>query len=174
MDWSSLYTFSVPPLELVARGTLLYWFLLLIFRFVMRRGAGTVGIADVLLLVLIADASQNAMAGGYESVAEGFVLIGTLIGWNYLVDWAAFHWKAVQWLTEPPPLLLIRRGRIMHGNLRREHLTVDEVQAHLREHGVTSYDAVRAAFMESDGTFSVIRADGKATSPPPDTKRKVA
>ncbi|HKW83228.1 MAG TPA: DUF421 domain-containing protein, partial [Burkholderiaceae bacterium] len=88
MSLPDLFAFHVSPIELVVRGTLIYWFLFLLFRFVLRRDAGAVGIADILLVVLVADASQNAMAGGYETVAEGCVLIGTLIGWNYLLDWA--------------------------------------------------------------------------------------
>jgi len=61
---AGLFAFDVSPLELVLRGTLVYWLLFLIFRFIMRRDVGAVGIADILLLVIIADASQNAMAGG--------------------------------------------------------------------------------------------------------------
>ena len=54
------------PLELIARGSLMDWFLFLLFRFVLRRDAGSIAISAVPLLVLIADASQNSMAGGYE------------------------------------------------------------------------------------------------------------
>ena len=65
------------PLELVVRGTAMYWVLFLLFRFVLRRDVGSIAIADVLLLVL-ADASQNAMAGGYETVSDGVELMAAL------------------------------------------------------------------------------------------------
>ena len=78
MNFSDLFAFHVSPIELVVRGTLIYWFLFLIFRFVMRRDIGGVGIADVLLLVIIADAAQNAMAGEYRTITEGCILISTI------------------------------------------------------------------------------------------------
>ena len=65
MDWTGLLRFEMNPWELVLRGTLMYWFIYLLFRFVLRRDVGSIAIADILLLVLIADASQNALAGGY-------------------------------------------------------------------------------------------------------------
>ena len=74
--------FKVPAWELILRGSALYWLLFLIFRVVLRRDVGAVGIADVLFVVLVADASQNAMTGGYTSVAEGAVLVAMLIRWS--------------------------------------------------------------------------------------------
>jgi uncharacterized membrane protein YcaP (DUF421 family) len=159
----SIFAFNVPPLELVLRGTLIYWFLFLMFRFVLRRDVGSVGIADVLLVVLIADASQNAMAGGYETVSEGCVLVLTLMGWNWLLDWASFRFDAVRRFAEPPPLLLVRNGRVLHRNLRQEFLTLDDLQSQLRQSGVSNLAEVRAAFMESDGRFSVVTRDGRQT-----------
>lgn len=152
----SLLHFKMNPVELVLRGTLVYWFLFLTFRFVLRRDAGAVGIADVLLLVIIADASQNAMAGEYTTVPEGFVLVSTLIGWNFLLDWASFHWEPIRRFVEPPPLLLIENGHILQRNLRREFLTMSELHSHLRQSGVEDVRKVKRAFMESDGKFSVV------------------
>ena len=79
---SELFRFGVDPWELVLRGSAMYWFLFLLFRLVLRRDAGSIAIADILLLVLIADASQNAMAGGYDHVADGMVLVATIAAWN--------------------------------------------------------------------------------------------
>ena len=139
------------------RGSALYWFLFLVFRFVLRRDAGGMGVADVLLVVLIADASQNAMAGGYTSVTEGFVLVATLVGWNWCFDWTAFHWPAFARFVEPPPLPLVRNGRVLHKNLRAEYVTLDELQSQLRQHGVDAVCDVRLAQMEGDGRISVLR-----------------
>jgi uncharacterized membrane protein YcaP (DUF421 family) len=169
MDWSSLIEFNVSPLELFVRGTSLYWFLFLIFRLVLRRDVGGIGVADVLLVVLIADASQNAMTGGYTSVAEGCVLVATLVGWNYLLDWLAFHFRWVERLVEPKPLPLVRRGRILHRNLRAEFITVDELRSQLRQKGVASEAEVRVAYMEGDGELSVLKLDD---SPPPGRKKR--
>ena len=167
MDWAWLVDFKVPAWELILRGSAMYWALFLIFRLVLRRDVGAVGVADVLFVVLVADASQNAMTGGYTSVAEGAVLVATLIGWNLLLDWMAFRFAWAHRLVEPRPLLLIRRGRVQHKHLRAEMITLAELRGHLRQHGVESFDEVKAAWFESDGQISVIkREDGAGESVP--------
>jgi uncharacterized membrane protein YcaP (DUF421 family) len=171
VNLAHLFVFHVSALELVTRGTLIYWFLFLLFRFLLRRDAGGVGIADILLVVLVADASQNAMAGSYDTVSEGAVLVSTLIAWNYLLDWASFRFPWVAKLVQPPPLLLIDRGRILSRNLRQEFLTREDLDAQLRLNGITSPAEVKSAYMESDGKFSVIRFGSRARRPPPDRER---
>jgi uncharacterized membrane protein YcaP (DUF421 family) len=163
IDWHSLFTFSVAPLELVIRGSAVYWFLFLVFRLVLRRDVGAIGIADVLLLVLVADAAQNAMAGDYRSISDGFVLVATIIGWNVALDWASFRSPALRRLLRPPELALIRNGRILHRNLRRELMTLDDLQAKLREQGIEDVGEVRAAYMESDGQVTVIPREAQST-----------
>ncbi len=163
MNWADVLSFNTSPWELILRGTLMYWFLFLIFRLILRRDAGTVGMADVLLIVLIADASQNAMAGEYRSVSEGMVLVLTLISWNVAIDYAAFRFPSLQRVLESPPLRLIHDGRILHRNLRREFMSTEELMAKLREHGVDDVRRVRNAFMESDGTVTVLLKDGMPT-----------
>lgn len=156
IDWQSLFTFQVSPLEIFLRGSAVYLFIFFAFRFVLQRDVGAVGIADVLLLVLVADASQNAMATNYDSLVEGLVLVSTLLGWNLLFDWLSFRFAAMRRLLQPQPLCLIRDGRLMHRNLRREFISEDELLAQLRQHGVEEISEVRRAYMESDGTVSVI------------------
>ena len=156
-----LFQLSVHPGELVLRGTLMYWFLFLLLRFVLRRDIGSIGIADVLLLVVIADAAQNAMSGGYESVTDGCILVATIAGWNWLLDLASYRFLAVRRLLEAKPLRLVDNGRLLRRNLRREMITVDELMSVLREHGVEKLEQVKAATMESDGEISIISFDGE-------------
>jgi uncharacterized membrane protein YcaP (DUF421 family) len=160
MNLQELFAFHVSPLELFLRGTLAYWFLLLLFRFVMRRDVGAVGMADVLVLVLIADASQNAMSGGYTTVAEGAVLVGTLIGWNFVLDRLSFVSPPVRKLLEPPPLVLVKQGRIHWRNMRREAITEEDLKGHLRQHGLERVAQARLVCMESDGKVSVVPMAG--------------
>lgn len=156
---ADMFELTVAPWELVVRGTLTYWFLFSVFRFALRRDVGSVGLADVLLLVIIADASQNAMSGGYESVTDGAILVGTIVGWNYLLDWGAFRFEVVRRFAEPPPLTLVRDGRVIHRNLRREFISMDELMSQLRINGVDDLARVRRACMESDGQISVIKKE---------------
>jgi uncharacterized membrane protein YcaP (DUF421 family) len=153
-----LFSFELDPFEIIARGTAMYWFLFGMFRFVLRRDVGAVGIADVLLLVIVADAAQNAMAGEYNTVPEGMLLVATLIFWNVALDWASYRFAAVRRFTEARPLQLIREGRLLHRNLRREFITMDELMAALRQNGVNDVQQVAEAYMEADGNFSVIKA----------------
>lgn len=155
VDFAALFTLSMSPLELVARGTAVYWFLFLLFRFVLRRDTGSIGVADVLLLVLIADASQNAMAGGYESVLDGMVLVGTIAGWNWLIDWVAYRSAPLRRWIEPPAVVLVRDGRPLLRNLRKEMISRDELMAKLHENGFESLDDVKMARMESGGEITV-------------------
>ncbi|MDN3922439.1 DUF421 domain-containing protein [Roseateles violae] len=156
-----LFSFQMNPWELVLRGSAIYWFLFVLFRFVLRRDVGSIGIADILLLVLIADASQNAMAGPYETVAEGMLLVGTIAGWNLLLDWASYRSKRLRAIVDPPPVVLVRRGRLILSTLRSQLITVPELMSKLREHGIEKLDEVKIARMESDGEVSVIRFPDK-------------
>jgi uncharacterized membrane protein YcaP (DUF421 family) len=155
--WEQVFGLQMSWVELVLRGTAMYWFLFLLFRFVLRRDVGQIGIADVLLLVVVADAAQNGMAGEYRTVTEGMILVGTIAGWNWLLDWLAFRYKAVARFTEPPVRLLVRHGRMILANMRRELLTPDELVGQLRAQGISSLREVRHAYLESDGRVSVIR-----------------
>jgi hypothetical protein len=90
---------------------------------VLRRDVGSIAIADILLLVLIAGASQNALGGNYTSVPEGALLVATIAGWNYALDWASYRVEFIHRLTDAPPLPLVRHGRVLRANLRHEMLS---------------------------------------------------
>jgi uncharacterized membrane protein YcaP (DUF421 family) len=156
-DWQELFGLSVSPLELVIRGSAIYWFLVLTFRFVLRRDTGSVGMADIMLLVIIADAAQNGMAGEYRSITDGLILITTIVGWNMLIDWLSFRSPKVRQFFEPAPVRLVREGRVLWRNLRREHIARAELEAKLREQGVDDVQEVKAAYFEADGQISVIK-----------------
>lgn len=156
MDLSFL-TFSMSPLEILVRGSVMYWFLFVIFRFVLRRNAGSAGIADILFVVLLGDAAQNAMIGDGQTVADGATLIATLVCWNYLLDFLGCRYELISRLTDAPPVIMIRNGRLQRGNMRRENLTEKEIQAQLRLFDVEQVTEVRAMYLESDGSFSVLK-----------------
>lgn len=157
VDWDGLFGLSLPLTEILIRGTAMYWFLLVLFRFVIRRDVGSVGIADMLVLVIVADAAQNGMSGEYTSITDGMVLVSILIGWNVLLDWLSFRYPAIQKLAQPRPLPLVQSGRMIKHNMRRELITEAELWGKLHEHGIESMEEVKTAYMESDGQISVIR-----------------
>jgi uncharacterized membrane protein YcaP (DUF421 family) len=158
VDLEELFSLSVSPAELIIRGTAMYWFLFLLFRFVVRRDAGSVGLADMLIIVIVADASQNAMSGEYETISDGMILVATLIGWNVLLDWLSFRFVSVRHVIQPPPLLLVKHGRLIWRNMRREFISEAELTSKLREAGIDSLSRVKEAYMEADGQISFIEA----------------
>jgi uncharacterized membrane protein YcaP (DUF421 family) len=174
VDFGEIFGLSLSPLELLIRGSAVYWFLFLIFRHVLRRDVGAIGIADLLVLVLIADAIQNAMAGGYTTVTDGCILVSTIVGWNYALDWATYRFESVRRWSEPPPLPLVVRGHVLPRNLRREYITPEELDAKLREQGIEDVSEVKRACLESDGQISVIKMKRDEESPRPQRKRSGA
>jgi uncharacterized membrane protein YcaP (DUF421 family) len=161
LDWGEIFGISTSPLELIIRGTAMYLFLFLMFRVVIRRRVGAVGMADILVLVIIADAAQNGMSGEYRSVSEGAILVGTIVGWNALIDWLNFRIPALQDWLEAPPLLLVQSGRVLHRNLKHEFVTEEELKSKLREKGVKDVSKVEQAHMESDGSVSVVKRQAR-------------
>lgn len=166
MDWESLFGLSQPLAETVVRGTAIFWFLFLIFRFVIHRDVGAVGVADLLVLVIIADAAQNAMAGEYTSVTDGMILISTIVFWNFLLDWLSFRFPSFGRFARSPPLRLIRNGRMLKRNMSRELMSEDELMSKIREQGVEDVGQVKDAYMESNGSISVIKKDTSKDAQP--------
>jgi uncharacterized membrane protein YcaP (DUF421 family) len=142
----------------------MYLALFLLLRFVLKRESGTVGITDLLVIVLIADAAQNAMANDYKSLPDGLLLVATIVFWAYFLNWLAFRVPSIRKLVTAPPLELVRDGRAIPQNLRRELVTHEELISQLRLQGVESLDDVKKAYMEPDGRISVVKRDGGETN----------
>ena len=160
IDFRSIFVPSLHLAEVVLRGTIVYLFLFIILR-VLRREAGAVSIADLLVVVLIADAAQNAMASEYKSITEGAVLIGTIASWDYFLYWMGYRFPWFHRLVTPAPLPLIRDGRIMKTHLRQELITEEELLSQLRQQGVQNLAEVKRCYLEGDGHFSVIANQSK-------------
>ena len=158
VDWRGMFTPTVSLIEIVIRGSLLYLVILVLLR-VFRRDAGAMGTADLLVIVLVADAAQNAMAAEYKSITEGVVLVATIFGWNYLLDWLGYRSKWVYRLLHPAPLLLVKEGIVQRRNLKSELLTLDDLMEQLREQGIGELKQVKRCFLEADGHLSVIRQE---------------
>ena len=160
IDWGQIFKPDTPPLEIFLRGSIVYLALFLLLRLVLRREAGTVGMSDLLVVVLIADAAQNAMAGNYNSVPDGILLVATIVFWSFALEWLGYHVPWIGRFVHPPALLLVRDGQLLRRNMRRELITEEELMTQLRLQGVEDLASVRKACMEGDGQISVVKADG--------------
>jgi uncharacterized membrane protein YcaP (DUF421 family) len=173
VDWSKVFAFQTPLLELVARGTCVYLAIFLLLRVVLKRQTGSVRMADLLVIVLLSDAAQNAMVAEYSSVPDGIVLVATIIFWSYAIDWLGYKVPFIQTLVHPPPLPLVENGRLNRKNMRTELITEDELMTQLREQGVSDLSEVKKACMEGDGHISVITVEEKEKrQSPPDQPAK--
>lgn len=171
MDWKSIFFPDVPLLEIVLRGSVMYISLFVLLRVILKRQMGSLGMTDLLLITLIADASQNAMAGEYKSLPDGIVLVATIIFWNYTFDWLSFKSPWFSRLIESPPLPLIKNGKMLRRNMRRELITEEELMSQLREQGLDDVEKVKEAYIESDGHISVVQRQPR-TSTQGEQKRK--
>ena len=142
-------------LEVVIRGTIMYIGMYALLR-VFRRQAGSVGIADLLVIVVIADAAQNGMAGDSRSITEALILITTIVLWDWFFDYLGFKSPVFRKVLEPEPLLLIQDGKLMKSHLDDEFISEDELLAQLREQGIDDFAHVRKCYLESNGHFSVL------------------
>jgi uncharacterized membrane protein YcaP (DUF421 family) len=163
-DWSEIFVPDTPLLEIIIRGTIMYLALFALLRFVLKRQAGTIGITDLLVVVLIADAAQNAMSADYKSVADGILLVFVIVFWAFALDWLGYHSKALGRFVHPPPLPLVEDGQVRPRNLRRELITEEELMSQLREQGVEDIAQVKRAQMEGDGRISVVTKDSEQNS----------
>ena len=161
IEWDTMLMPDSSPFEMILRGSIMYLVLFVLLRVILKRQAGTLGMTDLLLVTLLADASQNAMAGEHHSVPDGIVLVSTLIFWNYFLDWLSFRSPLFRRLIEPAPLLLVRDGQMLRRNMRRELISEEELMSQVREQGVDDLSKVKQAFMERDGRISVIEEEQK-------------
>jgi uncharacterized membrane protein YcaP (DUF421 family) len=156
-DWVALFRPDAPVLEIVVRGSVTYLGLVALLRLTPNRESGTLATGNLLLIVLLADAAQNAMAGEYRSISDGLILVMTLVLWSLLLDWASYRFRWLERLTQSAAVRLIRDGRILRPALRRELISEEELTTQLRRQGIEDIREVKHAWLEPDGQVSVIK-----------------
>jgi len=159
VEWRELFVPTHSVAEMIVRGTLMYLGLFLIFRFIVGRQSSAIGLADILVIVLIADAAQNAFAKDYGSITEGVVLVLTIVFWDFALDWLGYHSRFFGWLLKPAPIALVRDGKMLRHNMRREMISAEELRSQARQQGIESITDVRSACLESNGEISFIKRE---------------
>jgi len=155
IDWRSMFVPTESVLEVIIRGTIMYLGMFALLR-IFRRQSGDVGIADLLVIVVIADAAQNGMAGDSKSITEALLLISTIVLWDWCFDWLGFRSTFFSRLLQPKELLLVSNGKMLPDNMDKELITEDDLMSQLRQMGVENISEVKKAFLESNGHFSVL------------------
>ncbi len=146
-------------LEIFIRTASIYLLILIGVRLSGKREVGQMTPFDLTLLLLLSNAVQNAMTGPDTSLTGGVVAACTLLLMNYLVAELSGVNRRFRRFVQGSPTLLIHDGQLLPANLAREHLTVDEVERALREHGIASVKDVSLAVLEVDGSISALKYD---------------
>jgi uncharacterized membrane protein YcaP (DUF421 family) len=160
IDTEALLSTSVPILETFLRGTITFFGLLaMMMRIIGQRESGALGITDVLLVVLVAEASAVGLHGTATSVTDGLLLVARILFWSLVVDAISYRWPAAGRLLKAQSRVLIDKGVVNRSVVRRELMTHDEVLAQLRLHGIDDPSEVERACIEPNGMISVMRRD---------------
>jgi uncharacterized membrane protein YcaP (DUF421 family) len=143
------------------RTAIVYVFLVVGFRFLGKREAGQLSTLDLVVLLVIANAVQNAMVGQNTSLVAGLIAAGIILVLDLILHRAADRWKALRNALDGEPTILVDHGKILYENLRREGISDRELQVALRQNQLLSAEEALYVFLETNGQISVIpRRDG--------------
>lgn len=151
-----MWNLTVHWSELIGRGLLIYFFLILLLRATGKRQIGQMSPFDLVLLMVLSNAVQNSMVGGDNSVTAGLILAVTLVAANWIVGKITSSSKTMEKLIEGSPQVLFHNGKIYERILSEDQITRQELVAAVHKAGYNDLSAVRTAILENDGTISVI------------------
>ncbi|MGA8763197.1 MAG: YetF domain-containing protein [Candidatus Sulfotelmatobacter sp.] len=146
-------------LQIVLRTGVIYLVVLIGVRLSGKREVGQMTPFDLTLLLLLSNSVQNAMTGPDTSVAGGVVAASTLLLLNYIVGSLSGTSRGFRRVVEGEPSLLIHDGQVIESHMIKEHVSMDELQRALREHGIAACKDVALAVLEVDGSISCLKYD---------------
>jgi uncharacterized membrane protein YcaP (DUF421 family) len=146
-------------LQIVFRTCVIYGLVLVGIRLTGKREVGQMTPFDLTLLLLLSNAVQNAMVGQDSSLLGGAVAAIVLLALNYLLGELSGLNRRFRKLIQGEPTLLIHNGQCLQAHIAKEHISMDELNRALREHGVSNIDEVSLAVLEVDGAISVLKYD---------------
>ncbi|WP_027377168.1 DUF421 domain-containing protein [Kaistella palustris] len=145
-----------PLLEISIRSLAVYLFMIFALRIFGKNQLSQLNAADVILLLLISNAVQNAMVGPDTSLQGGLVAAGILFVANMVLKKLMFRSKKIQNLIEAQPEILVKDGIVDLQLMKKAEITVDELIETIHEHGLENVENVRLAILEFDGNISII------------------
>jgi len=148
-----------PILDVVIRSLCVYLFMVIAIRLFGKNQLSQLNAGDVVLLLLISNAVQNAMVGQDTSLQGGLIAALVLFAANFILKRLMFSNRKFESFMEEDPVILIRDGKIDQTALNRVKITRDELEEAIREHGVEKIKDVKLSILEVDGNISVISED---------------
>jgi uncharacterized membrane protein YcaP (DUF421 family) len=143
-------------MDLVIRAAVIFFFIFLVTRIAGRRQLSELEPFDVILLVVLGDLVQQGITQSDESVTGTLIVISTVTLLSVSDGWLSFRFGRVRLITEGEPIILIHDGQLVEPNLRRERLTLGDLEEEARRQQLTSLDDIRWAILEDGGTISII------------------
>jgi uncharacterized membrane protein YcaP (DUF421 family) len=147
-------------MDLVIRATVIFFAVLLITKVVGRRELSSLEPFDVILLVVIGDLVQQGVTQSDYSVTGALIVIATIAVLTALMAFLNFRFRPLRRVLEGQPIVLVEDGRPVERNLRRERLTIEELESEGRQQQVSSIADMRWAVLETSGQISVIPKQG--------------
>ncbi len=160
MDWTALLRPDIPWIEKLVRPFVVYLFLLVAFRLAGKRELGAISPFDLVVLLTISNVLQNAMIGADNSLVGGILGAMALLFANGGLARLMARWPRLERMMLGEPTPLIENGRILRANMRREVMTLAELQRAIRKHDLDpEHDlaVIRRALLELDGTVTIVR-----------------
>jgi uncharacterized membrane protein YcaP (DUF421 family) len=154
--WTHLFVPSLPILEKIIRPIIIYFFLVLVFRLSGKRELVQLNPFDLVVLLTISNTVQNAIIGDDNSLAGGMIGATSLVITNYLVVRFLYDHRKLDQMVEGSPDVLIEGGKIRNKNLKRELITLSQLEAAARKQGFSSLSEVDQCILEPGGTLSFI------------------
>jgi len=143
-------------MDLVFRAAAIFCFLYVITRVIGRRELASLEPFDLILLVVIGDLIQQGVTQSDYSVTGAMTVIATFAGLTVLVSWINFRFRRLRLALDGQPIVLVMDGKVLESNLKRERMTIDELEAEARLQQAESIDDVKLAVLETGGNISVI------------------
>ena len=148
-------------MDAIVRGLMVYLFLLILFRIAGRRTLGNITNFDFVLLLIISEATQNAMIGNDYSVTNGFLVILTLVGLDIFLSFMKQRFPTMERYVDGLPLVLVDQGRPLKDLMNRARVDEQDILASAREkHGLERMEQIKYAILETNGMISIVPKSG--------------
>lgn len=146
----------LPYLSIIGKTIAVYFFIVLAIRLFGKKEISQLSVVDLVFILLISNSVQNAMVGEDSSLPGGLIAASALFLVNALLKEILFRSKKASQFIQGEPVILIHEGQLLSKNLEREKISMEELEAAIREHGVNSIQEVNLAVLEVDGNISIL------------------
>jgi uncharacterized membrane protein YcaP (DUF421 family) len=145
-------------MDLVVRATVVFFFIYLVTRVVGKRELSSMEPFDLILLIVTGDLVQQAITQSDYSVTGALTVISTIALLTVFVSWVNWRFRRMRSVLEGQPVVLVENGKMIEPNMKRERITVEDIESEGRQQQITDIGDIRWALLETNGRISIIPA----------------